>query len=121
MEIHKEALAKTCASLKSKGFDYLTKITAVDYNDYLQLVYILYNFDTKQQEFIKVRLEAKDLTIDTIEKIYKSADWYERELSEMFGIKIKGRMANRLLLEGWNGTNYPLRKSFVWGMDYSKE
>ena len=47
--------------------------------------------------------------------VYKAADWYEREMSEMFGIKIKGRRVKRLLLEKWNGSDFPLRKSFVWG------
>ena len=121
LEIQKEALAKTCTNLKSKGFNYLTKITAVDYNDYLEVVYILYNFSSKQQEIVKVKLDSKKPAIDTITKIHKSADWYERELSEMFGIKINGRKTDRLLLEEWNGSDYPLRKSFVWGSKYNSE
>ena len=47
--------------------------------------------------------------------VYKAADWHERELSEMFGIEIKGRKVKRLLLEKWNGVDAPLRKSFAWG------
>lgn len=112
---------KTCEELKSRGFDYLTKITAVDYLTHLEAVYILYNLSTKQQEIVKVRLENKDAKIDTIMHVFPAADWYEREVSEMFGIKIHGRKAKRLLLEEWDGSEAPLRKSFAWGAQYKKQ
>lgn len=96
-------------------------LTAVDYVDRLEVVYILYNTNTKEQEVVKVKLDPKDPWIDTVMDIYKAADWYERELSEMFGIKIKGRNAKRLLLEEWEGTEHPLRKSFVWNTEKYKE
>ncbi len=106
--------------MRAKGFDYLKKITAVDYISYLEVVYILYDINEKKEEIIKVKLDVKDPEIETAMGIYKAADWYERELSEMFGIKIIGREAPRLLLEEWNGVDAPLRKSFIWGKDYKK-
>ncbi|MFI5412673.1 MAG: NADH-quinone oxidoreductase subunit C [Candidatus Micrarchaeales archaeon] len=106
--------------MKAQGFDYLKKITAVDYISYLEVVYLLYNLTTKNEEIVKVKIDVKDPEIDSVMGIYKAADWYERELSEMFGIKIKGRNAKRLLLEEWNGVDAPLRKSFIWGKDYKK-
>jgi NADH-quinone oxidoreductase subunit C len=112
---------KTLGELKIKGYDYLKKITAVDYNDHLEVVYILYNMAERKEEIAIVKLDAKAPEIETAINIYKAADWYERELSEMFGIKIIGRKAPRLLLEKWNGSEPPLRKSFVWGNpDYKK-
>ena len=120
LEIQVEVLVKTCEELRSKGFDYLTKITAVDYGTYVEAVYILYSMQTKQQEVVRVKLDSANKALDTIMRIYPAADWYERELSEMFGIKIKGRRAGRLLLEEWNGKDAPLLKSFVWGKEYRK-
>ncbi len=120
MDIQPEGLAKTCEGLKAKGFDYLKKITAVDYLDHLEVVYLLYSTEDKIDEIIGVRLGPATPEIDTLMGIYPAADWYERELSEMFGIKIKGRKAKRLLLELWNGADPPLRKSFIWGKDYKK-
>ncbi len=105
--------------MKRKGFDYLKAITAVDYADRLEVLYILYNTTTKAQEILKVKLTT-ELKVDTVISVYMSADWYERELSEMFGIAIKGRKANRLLLEKWDGTGAPLLKSFEWGKPYPK-
>ncbi len=114
-EIQREALVKTLGELKAKEYDYLKKITAVDYNDHLEVVYILYNTETQKEEIAIVKLPTTNPEIPTIMDIYRAADWYEREMSEMFGIKITGRKAKRLLLEKWNGADPPLRKSFVWG------
>jgi NADH-quinone oxidoreductase subunit C len=111
---------KQLEELKGKGFDYLKKITAVDYTQYLEVLYIVFNMSTKKEEIVKVKLPAQNPEIDTVLHLYNAADWYERELSEMFGIKILGRNAKRLLLEEWNGVDAPLRKSFVWGKDYKK-
>lgn len=132
MEIQKEALAKTLEEMKSKGFDYLKCITAVDYTDHLTVVYILRNMSNGEEDTITVELKvnsnetaksakAKDnLSINTAIHIYPAADWYEREMSEMFGILIEGRDARRLLLEKWNGNSPPMRKTFQWGKPYDK-
>ncbi|OJI07034.1 MAG: hypothetical protein BK997_04225 [Candidatus Micrarchaeum sp. ARMAN-1] len=107
--------------MKKEGFNYLKGITAVDYKDHLEVVYILYNTEQKKQEILGVNLKD-DESIHTVIMLYKSADWLERELSEMFGIKIIGRDAPRLLLEKWNGSEAPLRKSFAWGNeDYKRQ
>lgn len=111
---------KTLEEMKLTGFDYLKKITAVDYVQYLQVIYIVYNMSTKEEVVLGVKLPIENPEISTIIGVYKAADWYERELSEMFGIKIAGRGARRLLLEEWNGVDAPLRKSFIWGQDYKK-
>ncbi|EQD52130.1 MAG: NADH-quinone oxidoreductase subunit C [Candidatus Marsarchaeota archaeon] len=105
--------------MKKKGFDYLKGITAVDYKDHLEVVYILFNTENKKQEVVTVNLKDNN-SIHTVIRLYKSADWLERELSEMFGITILGREAPRLLLEKWNGADAPLRKSFEWGKDYKR-
>lgn len=120
MEIRAEDLVKTCEDMKAKGFDYLKKITAIDYVDYLEVVYLIYNIREKKDEIIKVRLQPGNPEISTVMNVYRAADWYEREMYEMFGIRIKGREQRKLLLELWNGCEFPLRKSFAWGKDYKK-
>ncbi len=106
--------------MKSKGFEYLKKITAVDYTDHLEVIYLVYNIKEGKDEIVKVKLPPENPEIQTVVKRYPAADWYEREMSEMFGIKITGRNVKRLLLELWNGSEYPLRKSFTWGKDYKR-
>lgn len=115
---------KTLEDLKKRHFDYLKKITAVDYIQYMEVVYMLYNIQERKEEIVKLKLVVDQkipLSIPTVMHIYKAADWYERELQEMFGIMIEGRDAKRLLLDEWNGVGYPLRKSFEWGKDYERQ
>ncbi len=121
MEIMKEALAKTCAEMKKEGYNYLNALTAVDYGDHLEAVYILYNTDKKVGTVINVKLPAENPEISTISHLYAGAVWYEREMQEMFGIKITGVDLARMLLEEWNGADYPLRKKFIWGKEYNKK
>ncbi len=118
-EIERGALLQTLEKMKER-FDYLKKITAVDYGTYFEVVYILFSIDSKEQEVIKVKLPHENPEIESAINIFPAADWYEREMQEMFGIKIKGRKAKRLLLEKWNGVTPPLLKSFEWGKDYKK-
>ncbi len=137
--------------MKGKGFDYLSGITAVDYGDRIEVLYLLYDTSTKRRETLKVSLPTgmpalppqgipalqkappaspappakkqagvQRLEVSTVMHVYPAADWHERELSEMFGVEIAGRKAERLLLEKWNGSDAPLRKSFVWGKPYNK-
>jgi NADH-quinone oxidoreductase subunit C len=106
---------KTLEGKKQEGYSYLKKITAVDYGDNLEVLYLIYNPASHANETVKVKLGNSKPSVDTVMGVYGAADWYERELSEMFGIGIKGRKAKRLLLEKWNGVDAPLRKSFIWG------
>jgi len=117
LKIEREELIEKLRELSRSGYNYLVKITAVDYIDHLEVIYFIRNMQNKKEEH--VRLDLKDgESLPTVIEIYKSADYYERELSEMFGIAIEGREVKRLLLEKWDGLEAPLRKSFPWGSDY---
>ncbi len=117
-KIDRRDLVKTVEDLKNSGFDYLEKITAVDYKTYLEVDYFLLDMDNRKEEMLKVSLEVNDAWIPTIAHIFKSANWHEREVSEMFGINIGDYPAPRLLIEKWDGVDPPLRKSFTWNAQY---
>ena len=117
MKIKKEELIEKLRELSSSGYNYLVKITAVDYIDHLEVIYFIRNMQNKKEENVRLDLKNGE-SLPTVIEIYKSADYYERELSEMFGIAIEGRDVKRLLLEKWDGLEAPLRKSFQWGSDY---
>src|SRR5271157_4358393 len=104
--------------MRRGGFSYLVKVTAVDYVKYLEVVYFVRNIGEGKDETVEVEIDPADAWIPTVMGVYRAADWYERELHEMFGIDIKGRRAGRLLLEKWNGRAAPLRKNFAWGEPY---
>lgn len=120
MKVERDDLEDSISKIKSSGFDYLVKITAVDYVKYVEVIYFFRNLEKNTDQEISAELDPSELWVKSIMGHYKAADWYERELSEMFGIKIKGRKASKLLLEKWDGKEYPLRKSFAWNAEYKK-
>lgn len=115
MEIQREALVGTLEGMKIQGYNYLKKISAIDFGDHLEVFYVLYSTTSRAEEIVTVKLPLTSPRINSVISVYKAADWYEREMCEMFGIRMIGRRAPRLLLEKWNGRDAPLRKGFAWG------
>jgi NADH-quinone oxidoreductase subunit C/D len=74
------------------------------------VVYHLTSFGRNEDIRIKVPLSDRDVTIPSITSIWKSANWYEREVYDMFGINFTGhpRLTRILMPETWHG--HPLRK-----------
>lgn len=74
------------------------------------VVYHLTSFGRNEDIRIKVPLSDRDITIPSITSIWESANWYEREVYDMFGINFTGhpRLTRILMPETWHG--HPLRK-----------
>jgi NADH:ubiquinone oxidoreductase subunit C len=120
LKIDRKDLLSRIKSMKESGYSYLVKITAVDYKDHLTALYFIRDISKNKEELLEVDILSNDAWLPTIIKEHTSADWYEREMSEMFDIKIKGRKSGRLLLEKWDGLEGPLRKGFAWGEEYKQ-
>jgi NADH-quinone oxidoreductase subunit C/D len=105
------------------GFDYLTHLSASDYPDRLEVVYTLYSTQPEQQGrgiSFKVRLPDKaEPHVPSLVPIFKSANFQEREVWDMFGVCFDGHpnLKRILLWEGFEG--YPLRKD--WREPYYEE
>lgn len=121
MKVEREDLLDEIQDLRKSGYDYLVKITAVDYGKNLKVIYFIRDIEKNMDETVELDMDYDDAWVPTILDQYRSADWYERELKEMFGIEITGRVAKRLLLEKWDGIDPPFRKSFEWNKDYRTE
>lgn len=93
-------------------FDMLYALTVVDYSPVFELNYVFSNHENNDILVVKINLNEKDLSIDSITDIFDSANWEEREAYDLFGIKFNGHPDLRriLLPEDWPG--HPLRKSF---------
>ena len=99
-------------------FEMLTDLTAVDYlgqEPRFEMVYHFYSVARKQRLRIKARVPEEPAEIDSLVGVYASANWMEREVWDLYGIRFKGHPDLRriLLYEGFEG--HPLRK------DYPKE
>jgi NADH-quinone oxidoreductase subunit C/D len=105
------------------GFDFLTHLSASDYPDHLDVVYNLYS--TRSELLgpglaLKVRVaDRANARVPSVTPIWKAADFQEREVWDMFGIRFEGHPDLRriLLWEGFEG--YPLRKD--WHEPYYEE
>jgi NADH-quinone oxidoreductase subunit C len=108
-----EAVVSILEYLKlAADFDYLVDITAVDYpqrDSRFELLYVVYSFSRNQRIRMKTRITA-DFTPASAVSVYPGANWLEREVFDMFGIRFSGHPDLRriLLPEEWHG--HPLRK-----------
>ncbi len=101
-------------------FHVLSDLTAVDLpkENLIQVVYHLYSYDSRQQVVVKTDVDRDAPRIATVEDIWKVANWFEREVFDLFGVLFEGHSDLRriLLPEDWVG--YPLRKDFVEQEEY---
>jgi NADH-quinone oxidoreductase subunit C len=103
------------------GFDMLSTVTAVDYwPEETPRFHLFYRFNSLPNRIclnVRVPIPGVDPSAPTIEGVYKSANWNEREIYDMFGIKFTGHSDLRRLLmpEDWQG--HPLRKDYPLGYE----
>lgn len=124
--IQPDAIVAVCRHLKQQGFTRLSSITAVDWHPSqprFEVVYHLHSLDLNQRLRLKCPLE-EPAEIDSLTGVWRGADWYEREVWDLFGIRFRNHpnLKRILLPEDW--TDHPLRKDFpVHGRryDYAEE
>ena len=95
-------------------FRQLIDITAVDFpeRDFrFRLVYFLLSHESNKRISINVDIKENEQT-QSITKIYPSANWMEREVFDMYGIKFKEHPDLRRILTDYNFEGFPLRKDF---------
>jgi NADH:ubiquinone oxidoreductase subunit C len=87
-------------------------LSCVDYEDHFQLVYFLHSLDREQTLVVKTEVSYEDPVLPSVSHVWAAAEWYEREASDLFGVKFDGNPDSSplLLYEGFGG--YPGRKSF---------
>ena len=95
-------------------FDQLIDITAIDYPSRdlrFDIVYILISLTLNQRIIVKSSVNEND-NFDSISLIHKSANWYERECYDLFGIKFINHPDLRRIMTDYNFEGHPLRKDF---------
>ena len=96
------------------SFDQLVDITAIDYpskENRFELIYILLSMKKNKRIVVKTFINEND-SIDSIIKIFKASDWYERECYDLFGIKFNNHPDLRRIMTDYNFEGHPLRKDF---------
>ncbi|EEF60812.1 NADH-quinone oxidoreductase subunit C [Pedosphaera parvula] len=111
-----ERIAEVCAVAKKElGFDYLVDLSSVDNygNDpRWTLVYELYGYGHHCHLRLKTDVSEEKSELPTISTVWRTANWHEREIYDMMGIRFSGHPDLRRILM-WEGYPYfPLRKDF---------
>jgi len=96
-------------------FDILADLTAVDFwkrQPRFEVVYHLLSLENKVRLRIKVPVDDSDCTVPSLCKIWPGANWYEREVFDMFGIRFEGHPDLRRILMYPEFQGHPLRKDY---------
>lgn len=93
--------------------DYLFCLTCVDWKTHLTMVYHLTSTLHRHTVVIKVKLDRNKAETETVSAIWRTAEFHEREVYELFGVNFLHHPDLRLLIlpDGWEGKN-PLRKDY---------
>ena len=111
-----DRITDVCAFAKSSlGFDYLMDISSIDnYGEDPRwtIVYHLYGYGHHAHLRLKTHVSEEKSELPTVTNVWRTADWHEREIYDMMGIRFRGHPDLRRILM-WDGYPYfPLRKDF---------
>ncbi|MFZ5818621.1 MAG: NADH-quinone oxidoreductase subunit C [Chloroflexota bacterium] len=104
-----------------QGFELLSALTAVDYwpqqEPRFHVIYQLTSVSQNLSAQVRVPVTASRPVVPTVSGVYASANWREREVWDMFGIRFEGHPDPRRILmpEDWEG--HPLRKDYPLGYE----
>lgn len=116
LNVEKSELKTLMRKLRDNyGFNHLANLSSVDYNEEFEVVYHLYSIPTNDKICVKTRVPRNSAEVDSQIDIWPTADWQEREVYDLMGIKFKGHpnLIRVLLPDNFDG--HPLRKDFVMG------
>ena len=96
------------------GFDCLINLTGIDWpkRNQIDVVYHLYSYSRRHAFVLKVSLPREKPSVPSIESVWKSADWLEREQYDLLGVEFRGHPDLRriMLPDDWIG--HPLRRDY---------
>lgn len=115
IEVKKEFLIKTLSHLKSQGYAILVDLTAVDFlvpDKHTEVIYFLHHPVTHERIQVSVFIKRED-PLPTVIPLWEGANWYERELFDLYGVLFDGHpdLTRILMPDDWNG--HPLRRDYA--------
>jgi NADH-quinone oxidoreductase subunit C len=122
LTIAPEQIVEVARTLRDDfGFQMLSDETAVDYwpqeEPRFHMIYQLRDMQNNFLITLRVPLNGSVPHIETLEKVYPNANWFERELWDMFGIVFDGHSDLRRILMPYDWEGHPLRKDYPLGYE----
>ena len=118
VKLDKKNIIKVCQFLKEDEdlqFKLCEDVTAIDWarrKDRFTIVYHIFSLKHNFRLRLKADVDESDCSIDTVSSVWKSANWAEREVYDMYGIKFNGHPDLRRMYMPEEFEYYPLRKDF---------
>ncbi|OGX38418.1 MAG: NADH dehydrogenase [Omnitrophica WOR_2 bacterium RIFCSPHIGHO2_02_FULL_68_15] len=118
--VRRESLRAVAQHLRDEpelAFNVLMDLTAVDglklgAASRFEVVYHFYSLEQNRRLRLKVPVEEQDPTVDSLADLWPSANWFEREVWDMFGIRFRGHPSLKRLLMYEEFSGHPLRKDY---------
>ena len=108
-------IVEACRLLRQHSYARLSFVTAIDWyplDPRFEVVYQLHSFDRNHWLRLKCRVREAAAEIDSVTDVWPSADWYEREVFDLFGVRFRNHpnLKRIMMPADWQG--HPLRKDY---------
>ena len=117
LHIKGKSVLDVLSALKNNGFNFLADITAIDnlslggFERYC-VVYHLLSHETVERVTVKAYVPEDKPSLPSVESVWKTADWQEREIYDLFGILFKGHPNLIRIMNPDDYNGHPLRKDY---------
>lgn len=115
LTLARESIIPACRVVQSAGYNFLVDVTCVDWypnQPRFQVTYHLLSQTLKRRIRLKVLVDEGDASVDSITPVWPAANFYEREVFDLFGVRFGGHPNLRRLLMPDDFQGNPLRKDF---------
>ena len=115
ISVARENIVAACEAVKAAGYNFFEDLTAVDWfpqEPRFQLSYHIVSHSLRRRVRLRVLVGSADASVPSITAAWPSANFYEREVFDLFGIDFPGhpRLTRIMMPEDWQG--HPLRKDY---------
>ena len=115
LALPRETIVAGCQTVQAFGFNFLADVTCVDWypnQPRFQITYHILSLSLKQRIRLAVFVEQADASVDSITRVWGAANFYEREIFDLFGVRFGGHPNLRRILLPDDFQGNPLRKDF---------
>jgi NADH-quinone oxidoreductase subunit C len=122
LQVKPEDIQEVCRVLRDDyGYERLSGITGVDYwpeqTPRIHVVYQLHSIQHNRRLELRVPIDGNKPAVSTIEGVYPNANWHEREVFDMFGVRFDGHSDLRRILMPADWEGHPLQKNYPLGYE----